>query len=73
MFGVGQLFGVIFLGLLFGAIAQSFGKRKNKPELGNMALIVCPLVTVLAAFVNFHHIAGLLTMGGFIVAINNQK
>jgi hypothetical protein len=73
MFGVGQLLGVIFLGLLFGAIAQSFGKRKNKPELGNMALIVCPLVTFLAAFVNFHHLAGLLTMSGFIVAINNQK
>jgi hypothetical protein len=73
MFGLGQLLGLIFLGLLFGAIAQSFGKRKNQPELGNMALIVCPLVTFLAGFFNFHHISGLLTMIGFIVLINNQK
>lgn len=73
MFGIGQLVGAIVLGLLFGAIAQSFGKRKNQQELGNTALAVCTVVTVLAAFVNFHHIAGLLTMTGFIVAINNQK
>ena len=72
MFGVGQLAGAIVLGLLFGAIAQSFGKRKNQPELGNMALVVCTLVTVLAGFLNFQHIAGLITMIGFIVAIANK-
>jgi 4-hydroxybenzoate polyprenyltransferase len=72
MFGAGQLIGAVVLGLLFGAIAQSYGKRKNQPELGNIALIVCTLATILGGLFSFQHLAGLLTMIGFIAAISRK-
>ncbi len=73
MFSLGMLLGAGVMGLLFGAIAQSFAKRKNQVQLGNTALVVCTIVTVLAAFVGWHYVAGLLTMAGFIVAANIQN
>jgi 4-hydroxybenzoate polyprenyltransferase len=72
MFVIGQLVGAVVLGLLFGAIAQSYAKGKNQPDLGNIALAICTVVTVLAGFVGFSHVAGLLTMVGFIVAASNK-
>jgi hypothetical protein len=72
MFGFGQMIGLLVLGLLFGAIVQSFGKRKNQAELGNMGLAVCTVVTFLAGLIGLQFI-GLITMVGFILVINSKK
>jgi 4-hydroxybenzoate polyprenyltransferase len=72
MFAIGQLFGAVVLGLIFGAIAQSYAKGKNQPDLGNMALATCTIVTVIAGFIGFSGVAGLVTMVGFIVAASNK-
>jgi hypothetical protein len=71
MFGLGQIIGLLVMGLLFGAIVQSFGKRKNQVELGNIGLATCTIVTVLAGFVGLQFI-GLITMVGFILVINSK-
>ena len=73
MYGLGQMMGLVVMGLLFGAIVQSFGKRKNQTELGNIGLATCTAVTFLAGFAGMHLIVGLVTMTGFILAINAKK
>jgi 4-hydroxybenzoate polyprenyltransferase len=73
MFGFGQIMGLAIVSLLFGAIVQSYGKRKQQPELGNMGLIVCTAVTFLAGFAGIHLFVGLATMAGFILAISSKK
>jgi hypothetical protein len=73
MFGLGQMIGLLLISLLFGAIVQSFGKRRNQTELGNIGLVSCTVVTFLAGFMGIHLIVGLATMTGFIVAINAKK
>lgn len=73
MYGLGQLIGLLVISLLFGAIVQSFGKRKNQTELGNIGLATCTVVTFLAGFMGIHLIVGLVTMTGFILAINAKK
>jgi|GEM_PF-5163255 len=71
MFGVGQLIGLLVVGLLFGAIVQSFGKRKNQAELGNIGLATCTVVTFLAGLMGLQFI-GLIAMAGFILVINSK-
>jgi hypothetical protein len=69
---MGQLIGLLVLGLLFGAIVQSFGKRKNQIELGNIGFAVSTIITILAGLMGFQ-IIGLVSMVGFILAINSKK
>jgi L-cystine uptake protein TcyP (sodium:dicarboxylate symporter family) len=71
MFGMGQIIGLLVMGLLFGAIVQSFGKRKNQAELGNIGLITCMIVTFLAGLMGLQLI-GLVSMVGFILVINSK-
>jgi hypothetical protein len=73
MYGFGQIMGLFVISLLFGAVVQSFGRRKNQTELGNIGLVVCTAVTFLAGFMGIHLIVGLVTMTGFILAINAKK
>jgi uncharacterized membrane protein YeaQ/YmgE (transglycosylase-associated protein family) len=70
---MGQLIGGMFVGLLFGAIAQAYGKRKGQGNLGNMALAVCTIATTICSLFTYPHFIGLLTMTGFIVAISMRK
>jgi 4-hydroxybenzoate polyprenyltransferase len=65
--------GLLVISLLFGAIVQSFGKRKNQTDLGNIGLATCTVVTFLAGLMGIHMIVGLVTMTGFILAINAKK
>jgi hypothetical protein len=69
---MGQLIGLLVLGLLFGAIVQSFGKRKNQIELGNIGFAVSTIITILAGLMGFQ-IIGLVSMVGFILVINSKK
>jgi hypothetical protein len=73
MFGFGQIMGLAIVSLLFGAIVQSYGKRKQQPELGNTGLVVCTVVTFLSGFAGIHMFVGLATMTGFILAISSKK
>ncbi len=68
---MGQILGLLVMGLLFGAIVQSFGKRKNQVELGNIGLATCTIVTILAGLVGLQFI-GLIAMAGFILVINSK-
>jgi hypothetical protein len=68
---MGQIIGLLVLGLLFGAIVQSFGKRKNQTELGNIGFAVCTAVTILAGLMGLQFI-GLVSMVGFILVINSK-
>jgi biotin transporter BioY len=72
LFGFGEIIGLVIMGLLFGAIVQSYGKSKQQYELGNLGLIVCTVVTFLAGFTGMQLFVGLATMTGFIVAINRR-
>jgi hypothetical protein len=72
MYGVGQLVGLLVMGLLFGAIVQSFGKRKNQAELGNIGFAVCTAITILSGLVGLQLI-GLVSMIGFILFINSKQ
>ncbi len=73
LFGFGQIIGSVIMGLLFGAIVQSYGKSKQQYELANLGLIVCTVATFLAGFAGIHMFVGLATMTGFILAISSKK
>jgi uncharacterized membrane protein YeaQ/YmgE (transglycosylase-associated protein family) len=45
---MGSLIGLLVMGLLMGAIAQSFAKKKRQEQLGPICLIGC----VVAAFIS---------------------
>jgi L-cystine uptake protein TcyP (sodium:dicarboxylate symporter family) len=72
MYGAGQLVGLLVMGLLFGAIVQSFGKRKNQAELGNIGFATCTTITILAGLMGLQLI-GLVSMIGFILFINSKQ
>jgi hypothetical protein len=72
LFGFGEIIGLVIMGLLFGAIVQSYGKSKQQYELGNLGLIVCTVATFLAGFAGMQLFVGLATMIGFILAINKR-
>lgn len=72
LFGFGQIIGLIIMGLLFGAIVQSYGKSKHQYELANLGLIVCTVATFLAGLVEMQLYVGLATMTVFILMINGR-
>jgi hypothetical protein len=72
LFGFGQIIGLVIMGLLFGAIVQSYGKSKQQYELANLGLIVCTVATFLAGSIGMQLFVGLATMTGFILAINRR-
>jgi hypothetical protein len=72
-FIMGQLIGLLVMGLLLGLIVQSQGKKKQQPDLGNMGLFSCVLSSVVGGFMGLYWGLGFVTMIGFLVAINSKK
>jgi hypothetical protein len=70
---MGQLIGLLVMGLLLGLIVQSQGKKKQQSELGNMGLFSCVLSSVIGGFMGLYWGLGFITMIGFLVAINSKK
>jgi hypothetical protein len=61
------------MGLLLGAIVQSQGKKKKQTELGNIGLGACLVSSFLGSLFGMGWLLGLITMAGFLVAINSKK